>query len=382
MKRLGAVATGLVLLLGGCAGAGPDAKENPKEALISAFEKLPEREGHEITLSLDATVESLQALGSSQPGGTGMSDDDAAKILESQIQVLTKGKGPDAQIEMVATIAGEEDLTIKVVDQNLYLQADAEGLAQTFGADPAELEQAAKQADAQGLDFVRPALEGEWIAITGFQELQEQLGGPSQEEMEQQQERFIRDMTDAMRDTAEVEHVGDEDAGEHLAVTLPIRDLYSRMMEALQASLGPAGGLSPLPQAAEVPDESVVLDVWVEDDSVTQVAFDLTQVEDLEGDRGSTSDGGRAILLIELEEFTEDVQPPDDAVEVEAQRLFELFGSMMMPGAGGAGGMPGGTGGMPGGTGTTGEFDCTQLEGAPPAVLEQFADECPELQAQ
>ena len=379
MKRLNTAALAATLLLAACGGSGPDPQANPKDALVSAFENMGKREGHAITLSLDATVESLQALGESQPGGSQMKDEDVEKLLDSQVEMRMKGKGADAQVEVVVTIAGEEDLTMKVVDQNLYFQADAEGIAETFGADPAELETAAKQAEAQGLSFVRPALEGEWIALTGFQELQEQMGGPSLEESEKQQEQFIEDMTAAVKETSEVEHVGDEDAGEHLAVTLPIRDLYTRMMTALQGSLGPAGGLNPFPQAGQVPDEEVVLDVWIEDDSISQVSFDLRQIEKIAS--GEDSGGEPVAILIELDEFDDDVEVPEDAVEVEAQQLMQIFGGMM--GAGGS--IPGEKGQMTfpdGESGSTGEFDCSQLEGAPPAILKQFADACPELQSQ
>lgn len=374
MKLVGA-ALGAALLLAGCAGSGPDPQDNPKDALISAFENLSEREGHEITVSLDATADSLRALGGSQPGTPDLSDEDAEKILASSLHLMTKGKGEDAQMELVVTIAGEEDVTVKVIEQNLYFQADAEGLAETFDADPAELEAAASQAEAQGLDFVRPALEGEWIAVTGFQELQEQMGGPPPEEAAKQQEQFMKDMTEAIRETSDVEHVADEDTGDHLVVTLPIRDLYTRLMDALKSSLGPAGGFSPFPQPAQVPNESVVLDVWVEDDSITQVALDLNQITAIANGEASEADS-QAALLIELDEFDDEVEAPEDVVEVEAQQLFQIFGGMMMQGAGGE------MGGHMGGSGSSGEFDCSQLEGAPPAVLKQFADTCPELQNQ
>ena len=380
MKRLAAGLLGAALLMAACGGSGPDAQENPKDALVSAFENTAKLDGHEMTMSLDASVEAIQALGASQPGDTGMDEDDIEKLLESEIRMATRGTGADGEAEVVVTIGGEQDLTIKVVDQTLYFQADAEGLAETFGADPAELETAAQQAEAQGLAFVKPALEGEWIAITGFQQLQEQMGGPTLEEAERQQKKLMEDFTAAIRDTAEVEHVGDEDAGEHLSVTLPVRDLFSRLLKSVTSTLGPAGSLGPLPDATEIPDESVVLDVWVEDDAISQVAFDLAQIGKFNGSDAADSAGDPALVVVELEEFTGEVEPPDDAVEVEAQQLFQIFGGLMMQGGGS--GMPGGGSGMPGGTGSTDGFDCSQLEGAPPNVLKQFADACPELQNQ
>lgn len=369
MKKLAAALLTAGLLIGGCAGdSGPDPDANPKEALISAFENLSKSEGLEVTLSLEATTETLNALGGSEGGG--LTDEDADKILGSSVHVLAKGQGKDAQMEMVVTVAGEEDVTVKVVDQVFYFQADAEGLAETFGGDPADLQTTAQQAEAQGLDFVRPALEGEWIAITGAQELAEQFGAPPLEEAEASRQQFIDDITQALKDSAEVTNAGDDDIGTKLAVSLPIRDIYSRVVEAFQRN--PATAAFPfaqLPPASEIPDESVVVDVWVDDDRVTQVAFDLAQIAALE--EGGEEGGGRAAFVVQLEEFDDDIAAPEDSVEVTAQELFQIFGGMA-PGLG-AGGT--GTGAAPGAG-----FDCKQLQGAPPAVIAQFAEECPELQ--
>ena len=373
MKRLAALLLAAGLLAGACGGdSGPDPEADPKGALVSAFEKLTQSEGIAMEISFDATPESLNALGGE--GSEEMSEEDAEKLLDSSLSVLSKGKGDDAQFEMVVTIAGEEDVTIKMVEKVLYFQVDVEGIAETFGADSSEFEAAARQAEAAGMTFVRPALNGEWIAVTGAEELSKQFGGGATEDMEASQQQFIQDMTEALKDTAEVTTEGEDDAGTRLAVSVPIRDIYSRLTSALQQN--PATAAVPfaqLPPESEIPDESVVLDVWVEDDEVTQVAFDLAQVAALEGEGGGT--GGRAALLIELDEFDDDVEVPDDAVEVSAQQLFQMFGGAMMGGMGGSSGSgsmmpPGGGGG----------FDCDQLKGAPPSILEQFAEECPELQ--
>ena len=376
MKRLAALLLAAGLVAGACGGdSGPDPEANPKDALVSAFEKLTDSEGIAMELSFDATVESLNALGGE--GAEELSEEDAEKILDSSLSVLSKGKGDDAQFEMVVTIAGEDDVNIKMVDKVLYFQVDVEGLAETFGADTQEFDAAAQQAEAAGMAFVRPALEGEWIAVTGAEELAKQFGGAQQtEDMEASQEQFLNDITEALKDTAEVTSEGEDDAGTRLSVSLPIRDIYSRLSAALQQNPATAAvPLGQLPPESEIPDESVLLDVWVDEGDVTQVAFDLAQLARFE-DGGSGEVGERAALLIELDEFDGDVEVPDDAVEVSAQQLFQGLGGAMMPGM-----MGGSSGSMtippPGGGGG---FDCDQLKGAPPSVLEQFAEECPELQ--
>lgn len=371
MKRIGALMAVLGLLLAACGGdPGPDPRSQPKEALISAFENLANSEGMEVVLSLDATVESLNGLAGE--GGQPMDEETAAKILDSSLRMLTKGKGEDAQFEMVATIAGEDDLEIKVVDKVAYFRADAEGLAETFGADPAQLDMMGRQAAAQGLSFVEPALNGEWIAVTGAEQLAQQFGGATDADaMAENQEKMIREITAALEESATVTSEGSDDIGEHLSVAIPIQDLYQRFMSSLQGVPGFPGGQ--LPPQTEVPDENVRLDVWVEDDQVRQASLDFVQFMNMDGNATSTE--GPVALLMNFESFDDEIEAPDDAVEVPAEQLMQLF-----MGAAGLGGTGSSTGGMPGGSGAPpADFDCDQLKGAPPAIKEQFADMCPDL---
>ena len=376
MKRLAALLLAAGLVLGACAddSSGPDPEANPKDALISAFENLSQSEGLSMVMSFDATTESISQL-DSMGGGDPMAEEDAQKLLDSRLSVIAKGEGPDAQFEMVVTVAGEDDVTLKVVDKVLYVQVDAEGLAETFGADTGELDKAETEAAAAGMGFVKPLLDGEWVAVTGADELAEQFGAPVQEsdEAKASQQQLIEDMTNALRDHATVNSEGTDDAGDRLSVELPLREMYSSFTNALQQN--PAAAAFPfgqLPPETEVPNETIAFDVWVEDDTVTQLAFDLAQLAKFEE---GAEVGERVAILLELDEFDGNVEVPDDAVEVSAQEIFQAIGGAMMPG-------------MMGGAGAGGEtapgagFDCSQLQGAPPSVIEQFAEECPELQDQ
>ena len=67
-------------------------------------------------------------------------------------------------------------------------------------------------------------------------------------------------------------------------------------------------------------------------------------------------------------EWTGSVSPEPGAVEVDAAAIMQGLSAF---GGGGASGP---------GTGTDGAFDCSQLKGAPPEVIELYAKECPELQ--
>jgi hypothetical protein len=126
-----------------------------------------------------------------------------------------------------------------------------------------------------------------------------------------------------------------------------------------------------LPPASEVPDESVRLDTWVDDDQLRQVRLDLLQFAKF-GDEPVPEDVDELALQVTIDEFDDEVDTPEDAVTLTEQDIQQAFGALM-------------SGVMSGGS-QTGESvpplqpsDCKALEQAPPAVQEQFAAQCPNL---
>lgn len=363
MKRLVALALPLVLFVAACGGSeGPDPAANPKDALVSAFENMSESDGLQIVLSLEADADSMMAMSEGS-----LAEEDAQKILDSSLTVRTRGQGEDAQFEMVANVAGEEDVTIKVVDKILYAQVDVEGLVETFGGDPSELDAAAQQAEAQGLGFVRNAIEGDWLAISGLDEFSKQFGGASGGEVTPDQQKLLNDMTEAVKESAEVTHEGSDDAGDHLVVGLPLRDLYEQLMPTIQGLAG-AAPVGTLPPASEIPEGNLELDVWVQDDRVSQVVFDFVRIAQTFGGEDIPEGVESFGIKLELDEFGEDIEVPDDAVEVDGAQLMQTFMGGLMQGMSGTGAPA-----------PSSSFDCSQLEGAPQEVIDQFADVCPGL---
>lgn len=373
MKKALALAVISALLMGACAG-GDAPSEDPKAALISAMENTGSAEGLTFTLSLQSTPESLDAMARADGGGSGLAEEDAERFLDSSVTISTRGSGEEGAFEMVVNVAGQDDFEMKAIDEVLYLRADVEGLVETFGGDPSEIDTGVQQAEAQGLDFVRPAAEGEWVSIAGLKETTQQITGQSPPPVPEQ-EQLIEDLTASFRENATVTSEGVEDFGEHLVVSVPLRDTYENFVEDF-ARLGRQLPVGQLPDAAEVPDEKVTMDVWVDDDQVTQILFDLIQVARLTRDTEVPKEVKEFGFLAQIEEFDDEIKVPEDAVAIDPQQIFGLLGSMFMNGMG-AGGS---AGQAPPGSDLGAGFNCDDLKGAPPEVLSQFAEECPELQ--
>lgn len=368
MKKAAALVLASALLMGACATA---ESEDPKATLISAMEKTGQAEGLTFDLSLQSTPESLDAMARTD-GGTGLASEDAEKILGSSITMSTKGSGEEGSFEMVVNVAGEDDFEMKGVDKVLYFRADVAGLVETFGGNPSDIDAGVQQAEAQGLTFVRPAAEGEWVSIEGLDEAAQQMTGQSPPPVPEQ-EKLIADLTDSFEKSASVTSKGQEDAGEHLIVSVPLRETYESFKEDF-AQLGARFPLAQLPDTSEVPDEDVTLHVWVDDEQVTQILFDFIQLAALSEDAEEVPEGVKEFaFLAKIEEFDNEIEAPEDAVAIDPQQIFGLLGSFFMGTTGSASSSaPAGDVGA--------EFNCNDLKGAPPEVLSQFAEECPQLQ--
>lgn len=379
MRKLLTALAACLLVLTACDDGGPSAEENPKDAVTTALESLSEAEGMTVTLSLVADASDLVELSEGS-----LTEEQADQIVESSITVAGNNAEnvEDSQAEVTADVAGVDNaVEIRVVGSTLYARAEVEALADTFGADTSQLDAVAQQASAQGMDFVGPALEGEWIGLEGLDQLT-QAAGVSQE-LTDQQRKLQRELVNALEQSSRMSFEGSDDAGDHVVATISVRDAYEGFAEAMQG-LGQAG--APLPPTSQIPDENVQVDLWVDGGELTQVEFDFLQLARFADEPVDVPDG-RLALRLELEQGEVSVEAPEDAVTVDVQQLMQGF----LGGMGGEELQPEtdlGTGGGGGGGGTDAicKSIAEQLKGQPKATvdqaIEQLRDQCPDLESQ
>ena len=372
MKKLLALLAGATLLLAACADNPPSASDDPKAALVDGLRNLSESDGLTQTVRIQSDTDSLVAAGEGD-----IDAETAQKILDSNIVVsaLQAENPEDAASLILVTIAGNEDLEIRFVEGDLYFRADIESLLETFGQDPAELQTVIDQFEGQpGLEWIEDAVAGDWVVLENVLELSEQFGGASMGAGSlgaDQQKELVNNLLQTIEKNATVTSEGDDDAGEHVIATLPLRETLSDLIDAL----GPAAGMTGAElgdSLEDIPDEDISIDFWVGDGPVTQIAFDVVEfAKSFEDTSEEMPEGVEELtFVIELEEFDGSVDPVADAAKIDTAALGQAFAGMM------GGGIPS-SGSGSGGAGT---FDCDMLKGAPPEVIELYAEECPELQ--
>ena len=362
-----AAATMIMAACGGDDGGSGGGGGSPKETLSNAVANLSSG-GHTLTFSVSSDPESLVALAEGD-----LSEDAATKILDSSISFSSNGESDpsESQFALAANIAGSTDVEMRFVDGTLYLRVDLDSLLDLAGPEAKamatqQINAAVQAAKAQGLDFVEPAVHGEWIAFTGLTDLLNQFGVNASPSSDQQ--AMVNQFTEALTKDAEVTSEGTDDVGEHLVATANLKDLYENVVD-LATQLNPSAA-SQLQQTdpGEIPDQDVSLDFWVNDGNLTQIEFNFLQLADM-GDEEIPEGVDRLGLRLEIEDFDGGVETPSGATEVDVAQLIQTF----MGGLGGTGG----TGSTGGDSGT--DAFCDALKSQPPSVQKAYKSQCPNL---
>ena len=371
-----AVAT---LAFGACSSdsGGGGSSEDPKAALISAFENLSKQQGGSITISLASTPESLAAVSEDE-----VTEDQANTILGSSVTIEgNAAEDPaDTTFRLAVNIEGTDGAEIMVVGGDLFVRADVPGMASAFGADTSAIDQAAAEAEQAGFAFVRPFLEGQVVKFAGIQEALTGLSGGQDPTagLGEQEQQLLDQFRRTIQENAEVTSEGSDDVGEHLVASVPLRTL----VESLSSALGPLSAQLPpgsLPDPADVPEGDLSLDVWVADDNVAQIEFDFTQLAQFDEEAEQDLEGvDEFALRVAISDDVPELTAPEAGAEITQEDIQKIVGLFM----GGLGGVPGGDipsggGAAPGGGGGGGgpAIDCSLYEGLPPETFEGLPQE-------
>lgn len=325
-RRFTAVLLAGALLAGACSeggGGSEDVAENPKQALVDAFEALSEYEGIEMVMSIEADADDLAS--------DDLPIEQAEQVVESSITVRGKQATTpeDQQFEFVVNVGGNEDaVELKGVGESIYLRADVRELVEAFGGSAAEIDAAVQQASGFGLDFVEPLVDGEWVGIEGLNDLAEQFGVTVPTPDPEQADALAKRLTAVFEENADVSSEGSDDTGDHLLVRVPLKEFARETFDVLQEASGLPAEALPQDDLDQIPDDTVMpVDVWIDDGAVVQLEVDFVRFAQEFGEE--VPEGIEQLAMrFTFEEFTDEVEAPSDFVEVDLQEILQgIFGA-------------------------------------------------------
>ncbi|MEX0834686.1 MAG: hypothetical protein WD010_01245 [Nitriliruptor sp.] len=342
-RRSATLSAGSLLLasLTACSGGGADVENDPEQALSDAIEALADYDGIELVVAIDGDREAIIAASEGDLDGS-----EVSLLLDSSIQIRAAGEDEtDAQAEVIVDLAGQPAFELRYLPESeLFLRLDLDAISDAVD-DPSfgeSIEEAVDAAGQFGLGEVAAAVrDGSWIKLTGVEQFAEfarspRTEEPSEEEVEDVQERIVGAMQDFLESDVTVAYQGEEEAGERVTATTTqaalagLLDEISTIASDLSGVDGDQFGLDST--AGEGSDEPVEIDLWIADGRLSQLGFDLSALAEDEGEGAPEG----TFLLVAIDEFDGSVTAPDESTEVD---LFAIFGTLM---GGGLGGMDAG----------------------------------------
>lgn len=315
--RLTAFVLAGALLAGACADGGDEeAAENPKQALTDALDAFAEYEGVTVEMTIEVDPEDL------------VEDDTppevAEAIVNSSVVVSAKGETPeDTQAVIRVNVDGNEDaIEMRITDMSLYARAEVRELVEAFDGDMAMIDQSVEQASAMGFDFAQALVDGEWVGMEGLDEFAEQLGLPVTTPDPEQAAAIQEKLAEILERNADVTSEGTDDVGAHLRVTLPLKQTAGELLEALSSVGGAPPGTLPMDALNELPTADIPLDVWISDGRLVQLEIDVLAIGEALGEEPEEGVDDFAFRLT-IDEFTDDVEAPEDFVPIDLQQIFQ-----------------------------------------------------------
>jgi hypothetical protein len=367
MRRMILLLLAGALMATACGGSSNDASSGDGEAsLIAAVLKL-QSSPSTMTVTLQSDVASLQALIAAD--GADFGGTDLQTVLASSITVSHTGSAgaKDARSQTTVKIGDINDaIETRKIDKKLYVRADIPGLIKSFGNSGTDLQALLKEADAYQLDFVRPAVQGKWLALEGLDKLGKTLGAkagtsvPSDGKTKQLTDEFLQRLLSSLS----VKTVGDDSAGTHLETSIPARAAYAALQ---QLVLNAGKGLPPgaaMPSPTTIPDKPITVDVWVRDGKLTQIELDLKRLMAL-GDKPVPAGVHQLAIRVAISDFTGSIEAPSGAVRVNLTALANKYLAAILPTSGSA--SSGSSNAMP-------EATCSTLKSMSPQDLKRLID--------
>lgn len=325
------------LLLSACGGG---AVEDPKELLVNALRALANQPGLTITLSLDTDEASLRAL-SNEPGE--IMPEELIEVLPTTEITFSVPLGDESATEAAAIaflLSGEERAGIRVVDGDLYVRADVRAIVEAFGEDPAMVDGIEAMVSQSGM-LPEGALSGQWIVIRGVQEALEGMGatGDGATALPDIKSReAVERLGRVLADATTVEHLGSDADGEHLRVTVPVREVYAALMDEAKA-LGLPTPMGPTPNPEDVPDVEIPVHLWISDGMLAVASLDIRDLIEMDPDTEPLSpEVEKLSLRMEFSSFDGKVEIPSGAKELNLESIMSMLMGAIGSSMGGMGG--------------------------------------------
>lgn len=336
LVRSAVITAAAALLVAGCGGgAATTSTKDPKAAFSTGLSGLADTDVLTVTLKFDTTADKL--MGFAKESGDTLDATTAKEIASGEIifesktldgkklSQLKAGQKSDTAQSFLFKVNGTTYAEIRSRENVLYAKADVKGLLDLFGQSKMYAELQARTASMPA--FVKAAVAGQWISIDldTVKALIKQFGGaavPSPNPAEVQ--KFMTDLEAAIQKNVDVTRVGTDDQGDHLKLNAHTRPLLTDLLRAFGSVVPGAGAALSKIDPSQVPDNTLVLDAWINDGALAKLSLDFVQF----AKPGEAKPGDSLPAVLSFDRSGDDISKPDGATPIDLSQLGALLGGL------------------------------------------------------
>jgi hypothetical protein len=287
---------------GSTAGHAASGAASPSEALGQAFFALGESSSIDASITLKVTPQQLVTM-SGHGGSTPISLEEANAITASTIVVdadtgnqqsindQAKATTPDTagQAEAELQVNGSTPVDLRLVNQVVYLRADLNSLASTYGGQVSSAIDELHKLSALGafVPGVSAAMKGDWVSadLAQVMKLAGLPGGTSTPDTFSP--TLLHDLSAVVEQGVTVHGDGDHNGRTQYTVTGNLKPLLEQLLTTLTKDAPAGSKLGPLSEAqsslSKIPaNATLAAQVWVSQGRAQEIMIDLNQVDHYE----------------------------------------------------------------------------------------------------
>ena len=365
-------------ITGGVAGCGVVNELSAKQKVSKAMSSFEDADSASFTISLDTTASDVAAIAAAV--GDPMSAEDQ-KILEKVVDgdivySLRAADGKklsdsmdtsatmndtDAMLRdpqkfadtlkqagdfaMAVRLSGDSLIELRFKDGLFYARAAVRKIMGLAGEDAAQLDQQL-QGLPPALAPLQKAARGEWVSVDltelvtslkdsgALDELPTPAATPSIDASAVP--KLLDDLKAAYEQKVTITELEESDRGQQFQLSAPAREIAAAVQDDMIAIAGDAFASDVRKTIADIPNKPVTMNVWVKDDKLSGVAFDLTQFMD-----GKPA-GAKLAVDVAVDLDSGEIETPSGATALDVKALMDEVQTSLSAlggGAGGAGGL-------------------------------------------
>lgn len=359
-----AIAAAGVTVIGGIAGCGAVDQLSAKQKVSKAMSSLEDADSASFTFRLDTTTSDIAAIAKANNDSLSANDRKVlGQVIAGDIEYAVHaadGKKlsdslnafkqiPDAEallkdpqkfgaylkqagdFQIAVHLSGDSLVELRLKDGVIYGRAAVPKIMELTGQDSTQIDSQLASLPAN-LAPIRKAAHGEWVSVDLTALMQslknsralDQLPATATPSVDAGAvQKLLTDLRAAYEQKVTIKELGDSDRGTQYQLSASAKQVAAAVQDDVIKIAGDAAASDIRKSIAEIPDLPVNVNVWVKDDELTGISFDVAQFID------NKPAGAKLAVDVAVDVDSGDIEKPSGATPLDVRALMNEVGASL-----------------------------------------------------